>query len=161
MANVLTSWKEIANYLGKGVRTVQRWERLFGLPVRRPKGKNRHAILAIPEELDAWLRSQSTASQSELETLRSEAAALRAENDLLKKELARFTTPALVGSPSRFYEDLILRTRSLLSETAQLRDLTFQLVSLSRTLRADLSQTGYPWQQMSLGEPSGTADAES
>jgi hypothetical protein len=25
--SVLTSWKEIAQYVGKGVRTVQRWER--------------------------------------------------------------------------------------------------------------------------------------
>ena len=30
---VLNGWKEIANYLGKGVRTVQRYEREFGLPV--------------------------------------------------------------------------------------------------------------------------------
>lgn len=33
----LTGWKEIANYLGKGVRAVQRYERKFGLPVRAPR----------------------------------------------------------------------------------------------------------------------------
>ena len=27
--SVFTSWKEIACYLGKGIRTVQRWERDF------------------------------------------------------------------------------------------------------------------------------------
>src|SRR5579875_3104083 len=52
---VLTSWKEIANYLGKGVRTVQRWEQDFGLPVRRPLGSNKKAILARPRDLDAWV----------------------------------------------------------------------------------------------------------
>ena len=31
----LDSWKEIAAYLRKGLRTVQRWERTEGLPVRR------------------------------------------------------------------------------------------------------------------------------
>ncbi len=31
---VLNSWKEIACYLGRGVRTVQRYERDLGLPVR-------------------------------------------------------------------------------------------------------------------------------
>lgn len=53
-AAVLSSWKEIACYLGKGVRTVQRWEAEFGLPVRRP-GPDRHLVHASREELDAWL----------------------------------------------------------------------------------------------------------
>ncbi|MBZ5629467.1 MAG: hypothetical protein LAO06_11450 [Acidobacteriia bacterium] len=53
---ILNSWKEIANYLGRGVRTVQRWERDLGLPVHRPKGKDRSAVLAFPNELQAWLR---------------------------------------------------------------------------------------------------------
>jgi hypothetical protein len=54
-AAVLTSWKEIANYMGKGVRTVQRWEQDFGLPVRRPRGSSKKAILARPCDLDAWV----------------------------------------------------------------------------------------------------------
>lgn len=53
--SVLTSWKEIARYMGKGVRTVQRWEQDFGLPVRRPQGSNRKAVLARPRDLDAWV----------------------------------------------------------------------------------------------------------
>lgn len=52
---VLTSWKEIARYMGKGVRTVQRWEMDFGLPVRRPQGSNKKAVLARPRDLDAWV----------------------------------------------------------------------------------------------------------
>ena len=52
---VLTSWKDIAHYMGKGVRTVQRWEQDFGLPVRRPQGSNKKAILARPADLDAWV----------------------------------------------------------------------------------------------------------
>ena len=56
---VLTSWKEIAAHLGKGVRTVQRWEGTLGLPVRRPQGAaSRNIVMATPAELDAWLRTQ-------------------------------------------------------------------------------------------------------
>ncbi len=56
-ANVLNSWKEIASYLGRGVRTVQRWEHDLAMPVRRPRAKSRSAVVALPEEIDAWLRT--------------------------------------------------------------------------------------------------------
>ena len=62
-AAVLTSWKEIARYMGKGVRTVQRWEMDFGLPVRRPHGSNKKAILARPSDLDAWVAMRCTMSE--------------------------------------------------------------------------------------------------
>jgi two-component system, chemotaxis family, CheB/CheR fusion protein len=53
-ASALTSWKEIANYLGKGVRTAQRWERDLGLPVLRPIGKPSGFVSSSPSELDRW-----------------------------------------------------------------------------------------------------------
>ncbi len=65
MRAVLSSWKEIASYLGKGVRTVQRWERELDLPVRRPKPNEKQIVLAFPEELDAWLRNQSMRPHSD------------------------------------------------------------------------------------------------
>ena len=55
-SGVLNSWKEIAAYLNRGVRTVQRWESELRLPVHRPKGNNRSAIIALREEIDDWLR---------------------------------------------------------------------------------------------------------
>jgi hypothetical protein len=55
---VLTSWKEIAAYLGKGVRTVQRWEEELRLPVRRPYGLDKHVVVALPEELDKWVHER-------------------------------------------------------------------------------------------------------
>ena len=54
-SDFLNSWKEIACYLGRGVRTVQRWERDMGLPVRRPRGRQRSAVIALRGDLDAWL----------------------------------------------------------------------------------------------------------
>lgn len=51
----LQSWKEIASYLGRGIRTVQRWE-MAGLPVRRAQiGSKHNPVYAIAHELDGWL----------------------------------------------------------------------------------------------------------
>jgi hypothetical protein len=55
LSTALTSWKEIATYLGKSVRTVQRWEASLGLPVRRPNANDRNIVIAIPAELDEWI----------------------------------------------------------------------------------------------------------
>lgn len=53
-AERLDSWKEIAGYLGRSVRTVQRWERQEGLPVHRLQHDRLGSVYALPAELDAW-----------------------------------------------------------------------------------------------------------
>src|ERR1700691_78538 len=59
---VLSSWKDIARYMGKGVRTVQRWEHHLGLPVRRPNGaSHKSAVLLDRGDLDAWLATRFSA----------------------------------------------------------------------------------------------------
>jgi Tol biopolymer transport system component len=50
----LDSWKEIAAYLGRGIRTVQRWEREEGLPVHRLAHDKRGSVYAQRDELAAW-----------------------------------------------------------------------------------------------------------
>jgi TolB-like protein len=50
----LESWKEIAGYLGRGVRTVQRWEREEGLPVHRQLHSKLGTVFGLKAELDAW-----------------------------------------------------------------------------------------------------------
>ena len=56
----LSSWKEIAAYLGVGVRTAQVWERDRNMPVRRlPGGRGR--VLASILELEKWKRSADSA----------------------------------------------------------------------------------------------------
>jgi hypothetical protein len=57
---VLHSWKEIASYVGCGVRTVQRWEHDLGLPVRRVAARERTAVIAFANEIEAWLRRAPT-----------------------------------------------------------------------------------------------------
>ncbi len=50
----LNGWKEIAAYLDRGVRSVQRWEKTLGLPVRRIGTGRGEVVYALTEELDAW-----------------------------------------------------------------------------------------------------------
>src|SRR5580698_942635 len=60
----LDSWKEIAAYLKRGVRTVQRWERVSGLPVHRLDRQG--SVFAYKAELDAWwTRSQHTVAPAD------------------------------------------------------------------------------------------------
>jgi TolB-like protein len=54
----LESWKEIGSYLNRDVRTVQRWERSKGLPVRRLPGGEMARVYALRSELDAWRNSR-------------------------------------------------------------------------------------------------------
>ena len=57
----LDSWKEIAAYLGRGIRTVQRWEREEGLPVHRLAHAERGSVFADPTELTEWWKSRQIA----------------------------------------------------------------------------------------------------
>lgn len=61
----LDSWKEIAEYLGRDVRTVIRWEKEKGLPVRRVPGGKRQSVFAMTGEIDEWLLQQKEAHEFE------------------------------------------------------------------------------------------------
>ncbi len=51
----LTTWPEIAAYIGRDVRTAKRYEAARGLPVRRVPGGGKAPVYAFRDELDAWL----------------------------------------------------------------------------------------------------------
>lgn len=53
-AERLESWKEIAAYLRRGVRTVRRWEKEEGLPIHRHLHKKLGTVYAHRSELDGW-----------------------------------------------------------------------------------------------------------
>src|SRR5882672_9027531 len=69
----LESWKEIAAYLKKGVRTVQRWEQSEGLPVRRLGQDRTGFVFAYKSELDAWWQEQSRRAHPEPEPVNESA----------------------------------------------------------------------------------------
>ena len=65
--DVLTGWKEVAAFLGRSVRTVQRWEKQMGLPVRRLKSEARSIPYALRSELSVWLKECGVPVRSEAE----------------------------------------------------------------------------------------------
>ncbi|HSP89286.1 MAG TPA: helix-turn-helix domain-containing protein [Vicinamibacterales bacterium] len=78
-SDILDGWKNIAEYLGKSVRTAQRWRQEFGMPVHRLGGREGENVYAFRTELDSWRRQASglngfTAASAEPEE-RAEPAA--------------------------------------------------------------------------------------
>ena len=60
----IDSWKDIAAYLGRDVRTVIRWEKDRGLPVHRDNSApGRPTVYADAEELDRWLMGHSAEAE--------------------------------------------------------------------------------------------------
>jgi len=59
---ILNSWKEIAGYLGRGVRTVQRWEQELQLPVHRIGKGKRSPVFATVHELKFWISTSDAYS---------------------------------------------------------------------------------------------------
>jgi hypothetical protein len=98
--SVLTSWKEIAQYMRKGVRTVQRWEQDSGLPVRRAHSSDKKAVLARPQDLDSWsaLRGNPVRGHGERPARpRSVEMRSRLADDLQAARLLREDSHALMG----------------------------------------------------------------
>lgn len=56
---LLSSWKDIAAYLGCDIRTSRRWEKTLGLPIHRLEGSPRSRVFAYKEELDAWIKKRN------------------------------------------------------------------------------------------------------
>ncbi len=61
----LDGWKEIATYLAREVRTVQRWERSAALPIHRVQLEKQSAVYAYKSELDAWYKARQAESEND------------------------------------------------------------------------------------------------
>ena len=64
----LDSWKEIASFLRRGIRTVQRWEREEGLPVHRLAHAERGSVYADRNELAQWWESRRRTTDPKVRT---------------------------------------------------------------------------------------------
>jgi hypothetical protein len=100
---ILNSWKEIAQYLDRGVRTVQRWERDLQLPVHRiGKGKRSPVFAQVPE-LKFWL---STSGATSLPREAQELARQKSDNGQAK------------NSPLNMSHELIKKSTELVRTVA-------------------------------------------
>jgi TolB-like protein/Flp pilus assembly protein TadD len=71
----LESWGEIASYLRRDIRTVQRWERNLGLPIHRLAVGKQSSVFAYPSELDKWFKEQEREKRLEEDEIEAEGAA--------------------------------------------------------------------------------------
>jgi hypothetical protein len=82
-ADRLDSWKEIASYLGREVRTVQRWEKRESLPVHRHLHQKIGSVYAFKTEIDKWRDNRSL--RSDPRAVRSGALlSSQIENQIMK-----------------------------------------------------------------------------
>ena len=103
----LDSWKEIAAYTTRGVRTVRRWEREEGMPVHRHVHRTLGSIYAYKSEIDTW-REGRAGGRSRTATPRSSGSAVAGRTRA--GEVDR--SPALRESEHRPREQVSSRTAS-------------------------------------------------
>ena len=116
--SILNGWKEIANHLGRGVRTVQRYETALGLPIRRPANKARGSVLATTAELDAWIAASPL----------KQSFALRRAEDVV---------------PPKAFKTVLVRHHQLLEEMVQFRaEMQAAMEMLQTTVHAMRSRRG-------------------
>jgi hypothetical protein len=109
----LNGWKEIGSYLGRTVRTAQRWEAQLEMPVHRPATRKRTAVIAYPHQLNSWLvrncghldsyeSQEKIDSPADIATLNEKLLRLQREAAQLALEIQRALgeTPRLVGTGS-------------------------------------------------------------
>jgi hypothetical protein len=121
-STVLSSWKDIARYLGKGVRTVQRWEQQLGLPVRRPVGASqKSAVLLYRHDVDAWLATRFSARPQNKETALSNTDLARStlKERIRKAQELRSTHSALTEQIQKSIRLLTERCDLLSSQTVR------------------------------------------
>jgi TolB-like protein/Flp pilus assembly protein TadD len=71
----LDSWKEVAAYFHRDVKTVQRWEKREGMPVHRHLHGRIGSVYAFSSELDAWSQSRRLRLEQEEAERSAEPAA--------------------------------------------------------------------------------------
>jgi TolB-like protein len=74
-ADRLDSWKQIAAYLHRSVRTVRRWEHEEGLPVHRHVHRTLASVYALKSEVDAWRQAAARGPESSRAAVSSPASA--------------------------------------------------------------------------------------
>src|SRR5438045_9081628 len=79
---VLTSWQEIAQYMDRGVRTLQRWERKLQLPVHRISQGKKAPVYAVVSELKFWMLTSTERNTSYV----ADQEKMPAVSNLLKRE---------------------------------------------------------------------------
>ena len=83
----LNSWKEIACYLDRGVRTIPRWDQELHLPVHRIGRSRRSPVYTLVSELPFWLATSGCTPVVELNKTNTRVPQSRDRHHLLALRL--------------------------------------------------------------------------
>ena len=133
----LDSWKEIATFFARTIRTVQRWEMVEDLPVYRHVHLKRSSVYALESELIAW---RDTRSRQQDETL------LRKKAPNRRLRLAVLPFANLSADPQlRHFEDGL--TCEIIAQLARLDPARIGIIACTAMMRlkksrCDITQIG-------------------
>lgn len=66
---ILDSWKDISDYLGRDIKTCARWEKELGLPIHRiDQDSSRPNVFAYKSEIDEWLKDKTNLEEMRRKT---------------------------------------------------------------------------------------------
>jgi len=146
----LDSWKEIAAFLKRGVRTVQRWEETEGLPVHRHQHAKLGSVYALRSEVAAWWESRGTQLQPIAvparfsgQTGRTGRRAARAPEERTRKRLLVLPFVNLSGDAGQeFLSDGL--TEEMITRLAQLEPERLAVIarSTAMTYKANAGRAG-------------------
>jgi Tol biopolymer transport system component len=136
-SGVLNSWKEIAAYLNRDVRTVMRWEDTRGLPVHRLPGGPKSAVYGIKSEIDAWRKGRrlSVIDVQEESHIRTPPAAILPYRSWKSIVLLAVAFVLLIGSATLVVWRVFHTTRG--ATPYQLTRLTYEHAATWPTISAD------------------------
>jgi hypothetical protein len=143
---ILSGWKEIAQYLGKGVRTAQRSAKQLGLPVRRVSGKHNGSVMTSKSDLNSWMRSSPTQQESFNKEARSVMAYLSAElaKGPHRRALQGAVTVALrkeLKKDIREIHESILKIRQQLNDfRKEQKSIAWMLTQISKRLAVNVKR---------------------
>jgi TolB-like protein len=81
-ADRLDSWKDIAAYVNRSIRTVRRWEAAEGLPVHRHMHQAQGSVYAYKSEIDRWREGESRRPAPQSQGVASRTAAAPPEKSI-------------------------------------------------------------------------------
>ncbi len=128
----LDSWKEIATFLKRGVRTVQRWEREEGLPVHRHQHRKLGSVYGFQSEVATWWNSRRRSLEAE------DSAESKRDKHKLKLLVLPFEN--LSGDPSQDYLSDGL-TEEMITHLARLQPERLRVVARTTAMHYKGKQT--------------------
>lgn len=137
----LDSWKEIAAYLKRDIRTVQRWEKNERLPVRRKVHDKLGSIYAFKKDLDAWWNEGHTGVEVESPTRSATTA---------RPRLAVLPLRNLSGDPAQEYFSDGL-TEELMAQLSRVDPGRLGVIARSSVMQCKAAQKGIEHIQRELG----------